>query len=125
MTKVKPQVSIRDKLKRRKAQYKASGTADAFFGGDDTAKILSVTPLAIEYTDNNGKIHSIDFNECLENSQLGDNYIAGRNFCSASAPLVVFFDKKSTKFEFKFTRDAFKFAHETLPSVNLKTGDFD
>ena len=125
MTEVKPKVSIRDKLKRRKSQYEASGAADVFFGENDTAKILSVTPLAIEYTDNQGEIHRIDFNECLENSQLGGNYIAGRYFCSASAPLVVFFDNKSTKFEFKFTRDAFKFAHETLPNVNFKTGDFD
>lgn len=113
-----------NKLKRNKINHAASGTENAFFRNEDSPPIIDVSASSINYVDIHGEARVIHIHECLNHTDYKQGYIGERGLIS-SPPWIIFFDSKSTRFEFESKERARDFLNKLSSKLKVKTMDLD
>ena len=113
-----------NKLKRNKVKHAPSGTEHVFFGNEDLPPTIDVSASLIVYIDSQGETHAIHINECLHHTDHKQGYIGERGLIT-SPPWIMFFDSKSTRFEFESKERARDFLNKLYSTLEVKTMDRD
>ena len=113
-----------NKIKKNKINHAASGTEHAFFGNEDSPPKIDVSASSIIYVDIHGETRVIHIHECLNHTDYKQGYIGQRGLIS-SPPWIMFFNSKSTKFEFESKERARDFLNKLSSTLKVKTMDLD